>query len=86
PRIELYRIFHHLWKFDEVAELSPLAPTSALTSRSRQSLLLTAVEGFSVKDTSHILAASTEEIERDLDAARTTIAAQLSSEVMIIED
>lgn len=86
PRLELYRIFHHLWRPDAVAELSPLAPTSALSTRSRHSLLLTAVEGFSVSDASQILNVSTQDIERDLDAARTTIAAQLSSEVMVIED
>ncbi len=86
PRLELYRIFHHLWKFDDLADRSPLAPTSALSGRSRQSLLLTAVEGFSVEDAGQILNTSPEEIEHDLEAARTTIAAQLSSEVMIIED
>ena len=44
PRLELYRIFHHLWRPDVFAELSSEAPTSALSLRSRQSLLLTAVE------------------------------------------
>jgi CheY-like chemotaxis protein len=86
PRLELYRIFHHLWRPDVFAELSPDAPTSALSMRSRQSLLLTAVEGFSVADTGTILGAPPEVVESDLAMARETIAAQLASDVMIIED
>ncbi len=85
-RLELYRIFHHLWRADGVATMPTQGPIGQLTARARQALLLTAVEGFSVGQAADILASSEEELTADLEAARVTIADQLRSDVLIIED
>ena len=86
PRLELYRIFHRLWHpvFDRT--LGVESPILAISGRSRQALLLAAVEGFSIADTCTILNAESESIRSDLDHARSTIAENLRSNVLIIED
>lgn len=86
PRLELYRIFHYLWRSETISALKSSGPIAHLTPRSRQALLLTAVEGFSVDDAADILAISPEDVRDDIEAARTHLADQLCSDVMIIED
>ncbi len=85
-RLELYRIFHRLWHPDLSNPLTIDGPVGQLTDRSRQALLLTAVEGFSLAETSTILGTKIDEIALDLDSARSTIAQHLRASVMIIED
>lgn len=86
PRFELYRIFHKLWNPDAVNSLSFNAPTSHIKPRARQALLLTAVEGFSIGDAAAILGESADQVASDLEQAKETIANQLISDVMVIED
>lgn len=86
PRRELYRIFHHLWQHEPASGPSGRKPTAHLDSPARHALMLTAVEGFSVNDAAHILAADPEDVVQDIARARAAIANQLISDVMIIED
>lgn len=85
-RVELYRIFHRLWKPETLFALAPMGDIGDLTSRMRQSLLLASVEGFSINDMAKILDASVEELNVELDQARSLIADNLASEVLVIED
>lgn len=85
-RLELYRIFHHLWHSDVSTPLALDGPVSHLSQRARQALLLTAVEGFSIAETALILGADSDEISVELETARVTITEHLKSNVMIIED
>ena len=86
PRLELYRIFHHLWRSETISALKSSGPIAHLTPRSRQALLLTAVEGFSVNEAAGILAISADEVRDDVEEARTHLADELCSDVMVIED
>lgn len=86
PRLELYRIFHHLWRAETISALKSSGPIAHLTPRSRQALLLTAVEGFSVDNAAEILAISPDQVREDITAARAHLAEDLRSGVMIIED
>jgi CheY-like chemotaxis protein len=52
----------------------------------RQALLLTAVEDFSIAQTADILGSSVEEVTADIEAARQAIADSLQANVLIIED
>jgi DNA-directed RNA polymerase specialized sigma24 family protein len=85
-RIELFRLFHHFWQQQELPALSAASPLSHLVPRSRQALLLTAVEGFSAQQAAEILDVTDEEVAADVVAARARIAQDLASNVMIIED
>ena len=85
PRQELYRVFHRLWQ--GLASASPGGGTIAsLSMHTRQSLLLTAIEGFTVAQASDILGSSTADVTVEIEAARQAIADSLQSQVMIIED
>lgn len=85
PRMELYRVFHRLWK-----GLNAVAHENGVISRlpihARQSLLLTAIEGFSVQQTADILESDVERITAEIDNARQSISETLEAKVMIIED
>jgi DNA-directed RNA polymerase specialized sigma24 family protein/CheY-like chemotaxis protein len=88
-RTELFRIFHHLWK-PEFAEPLASKGRSGTIARfpveMRQSLLLTAVEGFSVEETAGILGIASGDVDSYITDARDAIADALSAEVLIIED
>jgi len=97
PRVGLYRLFHAIWssasgRLERPGEERP-APTptpearlNALDAHKRASLLLTAVEAFSLEETAFILDESSEEVERAILEAQRTIDRQLASRVLIIED
>lgn len=85
-RLELYKIFHRLWQPIADSNHGSGSPTLELDLRARQALMLTAVEGFSREDAAVILDQSVEDLNADLDRARESIAKQLMSNVMIIED
>jgi CheY-like chemotaxis protein len=53
---------------------------------SRQALLLTAVEGFSIKEAADILCSSVGSVSSDIASARASITNSLQAAVMIIED
>lgn len=85
PRVELYRVFHRLSK--AIAHSSGSAGlVSRLPLHARQSLLLTAIEGFTVSEVVTILDSSQEIVEREISDARQSIADSLQAKVMVIED
>lgn len=59
---------------------------SDLPPSSREALLLTAVEGFSIADVATILGRDEADVIADIDAARAEIARALAGRVLIIED
>jgi CheY-like chemotaxis protein len=95
PRVGLYRLFHAIWQSasgrldepdQEASEKTPEGRLHALAGPKRAALLLTAVEGFSLEETGHILDEDAEEVERQILDAQRTIDKQLASRVLIIED
>ena len=87
-RVELYRVFHRLWQPDMDLERgdSGASLVTGLPLQSRQALLLTAVEGFSIQDAALITGRSNEEVGADIAAARQSITDCLQASVLIIED
>jgi len=85
-RPELYRVFHKIWQPLAENEYGSASPTLELDLRARQALMLTAVEGFSTEEAATILGETPETTAGNLVRARETIARQLTSNVMIIED
>ncbi len=96
-RASLYRTLLRLWKTHENASGPVTADHADLTTgaahtleavspRPRQTFLLTSVEGFSVEDAAYILDTDISEIPRLLDDASRQIAAQIATDVLIIED
>jgi CheY-like chemotaxis protein len=85
PRLELYRIFHKLW-IGMSAVGRDTGPVSSLATHVRQSLLLTAVEGFSVSEAATILGSDPQQVTTEIAAALQAISDSLHAQVMIIED
>jgi DNA-directed RNA polymerase specialized sigma24 family protein/CheY-like chemotaxis protein len=87
-RFELYRIFHQLWQPALDLDQSPTAEglVTGLPMHSRQALLLTAVEGFSIHEAAAMTGRSADAISADIAAARQSITDCLQAAVMIIED
>jgi CheY-like chemotaxis protein len=97
PRVGLYRLFHAIWQsgaehYDEQAQpvasgaRSPENRLRSLSASKRASLLLTAVEAFSLEEAAFILDETPEEVETAILGAQKTIDSQLASKVLIIED
>jgi CheY-like chemotaxis protein/DNA-directed RNA polymerase specialized sigma24 family protein len=97
PRVGLYRLFHKLWgsaNVDLHSVASSSRPPAAgvekklgeLTPARRQALLLTAMEGFNVTDTSRILDVGEEQVKQMVAQAVREISDQPSTKVLIIED
>jgi DNA-directed RNA polymerase specialized sigma24 family protein/CheY-like chemotaxis protein len=95
PRVGLYRLFHKLWNTAHVdVPSSPVKRDaegverrlSELTPARRQALLLTAMEGFNISDTAHILSVDEEEVKQMVSQAVREISNQPSTKVLIIED
>ena len=94
PRVALYRTFLGLWNSVGI-NLKPETPTSttaldrnleAITPLPRQAFLLCAVEGFSAAEAAQILNCDTAEVDALIDMAGREIAAQVATDVLIIED
>ena len=96
-KISLYRLFLKLWSAVSVngdVDAGASAPDEIGTSRRieaispqpRIALLLTAVEGFTAADTAKVLECSLPEFKDYLSQANAEIAAQISTDVLIIED
>lgn len=85
PRQELYRVFHQLWhgRATTSADAGAIASLSADT---RQALLLTTIEDFTVDQAAAILGRPIATVTAEIDAARRAIADTLQSRVMVIED
>jgi DNA-directed RNA polymerase specialized sigma24 family protein len=98
PRLGLYRTFQAIWGSthldDRVEESDPLDDNEAiararlarLAPRSRQALLLTAMEGFTSEDTAYLLEETTETVESLVAEALAEIDSQTRARVLIIED
>ncbi len=84
-RLELYRVFHKILQ-PLTATLGSQADMPEMSARARQTLMLTAVEGFSLKEAGQILMTDTDALSSDLEAAKAVMADSLKSQVMIIED
>ena len=94
PRTALYRFFHVIWggtggQLERDTDVSGAAADrrlQALAPIQRQAFLLTALEGFSVKDAAYILGVSVEEHGELVNAAHRDIEQDLKTRVLIIED
>ena len=96
PRAALYRVLLTVWDSVEVNskpdfEIGASAGAvnrnlAALTPRSRQAFLLRSVEGFSIKQVAEILLTDVADVARLIDQAGREIAAQLATNILIIED
>ena len=95
-RLGLYRTFHIIRNsahfgddlLEDASGLEQLAQArlARITPLSRQSLLLTAMEGFTHEDAAYLLDSSTEEIGVLVHEALSEIESQTRSAVLIIED
>jgi CheY-like chemotaxis protein/DNA-directed RNA polymerase specialized sigma24 family protein len=93
PRVGLYRLFHKLWDSAHVDSYPTPSGSGAvekrlgeLTPARRQALLLTAMEGFSIGETSRILEVDEDEVKEMVAQAVREISNQPSTKVLIIED
>lgn len=89
PRVSLYKLFHDNWDTDTASPAGGTAAQDRLTripAMARQALVLTAVEGFSVRDAAIILDVSVEDIDRLTVEAQRAIETGLRTRVLIIED
>jgi len=94
PRIALYRTFVGLWNSVDLnlqpegaGITTPLdRKLDQITPLPRQAFLLSAVEGFSVDEAAQVLNIDAETFDDLVDAAGHEIAAQVATDVLIIED
>ncbi|MEX2165866.1 MAG: response regulator [Methyloceanibacter sp.] len=95
PRVALYRTFLNLWNSvdlnlkPEAANGQPLAidrKLESITPMPRQAFLLCSVEGFSQSDAATILNVDVSDLDALIDTAGREIAAQVATDVLIIED
>jgi DNA-directed RNA polymerase specialized sigma24 family protein/CheY-like chemotaxis protein len=96
-RVSLYRIFHKIWESSYTEQLpevdhitaierSAQRRLAAITPLSRQILLLTALEGFSIDEVSIITGCSIDDVEKLLDDAVSDLDRETATSVLIIED
>ena len=95
PRVALYRTFVGLWNSVDF-NLKPegmASPATAvdrklesITPLPRQAFLLCAVEGFSPAEAAQILDVDVDKVDELIDLAGREIAAQVATDVLIIED
>ena len=99
PRVALYRVFHAIWlssgaqleaRRDEASSAGGADDAAQrllrIAPRSRQAFLLTALEGFTPTEAAQILDCDFGEVERLISDAQAEIDAELTTEVLIIED
>src|ERR1700758_3792833 len=94
PRVGLYRLFTQIWNSvaindDPDVMTLPMPPErrlSNITPLPRQAFLLLSLEGFSEQEVAFILSADVGEIRRLADAAGREMAAEIATDVLIIED
>ena len=96
-RLGLYRTFQVIWDSSavEIADEDDLtsdrsalarARLSRMTPRSRQALLLTAMEGFTSEDAGYLIEADRAEVDALVAEALSDIESQTRASVLIIED
>jgi DNA-directed RNA polymerase specialized sigma24 family protein len=94
PRVELFRLFTRIWSSvsnDSVPKSNRSQPMSEqwlvnLTQLPRQAFLLMALEGFSEEDAAHVLECDVATLRRLVDEAGHELAAEIATDVLIIED
>ena len=94
PRAGLFRLFTQIWNSVSVnddAEVTtlPMPPErrlSNITPLPRQAFLLLSLEGFSEEEVGYILGTDVAETRRLADAAGREMAAEIATDVLIIED
>ena len=100
PRLGLYRMFQGIWSsanadtdMDEPSmtdggdrEVVARARLARMTPLSRQALLLTAMEGFTIEDAAYLIEVEPAEIETLVAQALAEIETQTRARVLIIED
>ncbi len=96
-RCSLYRLFLNIWTSVAVNQANDggVSPTDesgavrrieAISLRPRIALLLTAVEGFDANEVSRTMECPLDEVKGLIETANVEIAAQISTDVLIIED
>src|SRR6202000_1909020 len=94
PRAGLFRLFTRIWNsvsLNENAE-TPAAQAASeqrlsnITPLARQAFLLLSLEGFSEQEVAFILEANVTEVRSLTDAAGRELAAEIATDVLIIED
>jgi CheY-like chemotaxis protein len=94
PRVALYRLFTKIWNSVVVNGSSGALESgmpaeqriSNITPRPRQAFLLVALEGFSEADASQVLDVSVPELRQLVEESGKELAAEIATDVMIIED
>jgi DNA-directed RNA polymerase specialized sigma24 family protein len=94
PRVTLFGLFSTIWNSVPVNEtadpatnlVAPERHLSQITSKPRQAFLLISVEGFSEEHAARILDVDTPALRRLLDESSRQLAAQIATDVLIIED
>ncbi|MET1026081.1 MAG: response regulator, partial [Dongiaceae bacterium] len=98
-KLKLFKLFHEVYQRvgvtdatepvpprTEAADLSVGSRLGAIPPSAREVLLLTALEGFALKDVAVVLDVSLDDASRLLDEAWSLVKAQVSTTVLIIED
>jgi len=94
PRVELYRAFTKIWQSVPLNERPDPADRGLpveerlghLTPRARQAFLLVALEGFSENDAAQVLEVDTSSLRTLVEEAGRELAAEIATDVLIIED
>lgn len=93
PRAGLFRLFTQIWNSVSINEDGdPVTPAASerrlsnITPLARQAFLLLSLEGFSEEEVSFILDTSVTEVRTLTDAAGRELAAEIATDVLIIED
>lgn len=93
-KLALFKVFHVIWhgrgapKSDAESDLAAAAQKhlDALTSNSREALLMSVIEGFSAAEIGQVIAMDKMQVNELLDTAYAEMEASISGKVMIIED
>lgn len=93
-KVALYRLFTKIWNSvpvnGEVDAPQPGLPTdkriAQITSQPRQAFLLVALEGFSEDEAAEVLGVPASQIAELIDASGQELAAEIATDVLIIED
>jgi DNA-directed RNA polymerase specialized sigma24 family protein/CheY-like chemotaxis protein len=89
PREELFRLFQHVWPASSIGTVEVTSRDGSVASlpiSARQTLLLTAVEGFSEIEAANILSMDIAKVRDHLAESRIAMINALGGTVMIIED
>jgi DNA-directed RNA polymerase specialized sigma24 family protein len=94
PRIALYQVFSRIWNSVQVnGDAEPavnLVPAERhlgqITAMPRQAFLLVSVEGFSEEDAAAVLGVDQQTLQDLVDESGRELAAQIATDVLIIED